>query len=59
MTNFFWTDLLTDFDNNESKMSKMWCFFFIQFFVKNVITSTKLEYFEADPVFSMTIWSNP
>ena len=35
-------------------MSKM-CF---QFFAKDVITSTKFEYFETDAVFAMTIQSN-
>ena len=32
---------------------------FSQFFAKNVITSTKFEYFDTDPVFAMTIRSNP
>ena len=38
-------------------MAKMW--FFSQFFPKNVITSTKFEYFKAVPVFSMIIRSHP
>ena len=33
--------------------------FFSQILAKNVINSTKFEYFEADPVFAMTIRSNP
>ena len=32
---------------------------FSQFFAKNVITFTRFEYYEADPVFAMTIRSNP
>ena len=31
---------------------------FSQFFAKNVITATKLEHFETDPMFAMTIQSN-